>query len=196
MLADIPFVRLRHGLPDSLLEGEASFSATVEAAQHTLGPPRLVIDLEARRIACGGIPIGLPPADLAFLVWFARRAKEQRSGVCRSDIGAEDSAEYLSAYKELHDELSGEVERVARALRHGMDRGYFDSRLSNLNKRLRRMLGKGGAGPYRIASDRRRPWSRYTLPLTPDQIRFEPLPGAASLPTARKVRQSDDNDPE
>ena len=44
-LADIPFVRLRHGLPEALLDGRAGFAQAVAAAQAGLAPPRLVLDL-------------------------------------------------------------------------------------------------------------------------------------------------------
>lgn len=40
-LADLPFVRLRHGLPQALLSGQATFAQAVHAAQVRLGPPRL-----------------------------------------------------------------------------------------------------------------------------------------------------------
>ncbi|MGZ8955186.1 MAG: CRISPR-associated ring nuclease Csm6, partial [Methylovulum sp.] len=36
-LADIPFVRLRHGLPELILAGKSSFSAAVNTAQENLG---------------------------------------------------------------------------------------------------------------------------------------------------------------
>jgi hypothetical protein len=56
-LADIPFVRLRHGLPASLLSGRASFSATVQTAQLSLGPPRLEIDAAQGRVRAGGVSV-------------------------------------------------------------------------------------------------------------------------------------------
>ena len=65
-LADIPFVRLRHGLPDGLLKGRASFSATVGMAQRSLGPPRLEIDLARRRLMAGGISVELPRRNSPF----------------------------------------------------------------------------------------------------------------------------------
>ena len=73
-LADIPFVRLRHGLPQRLLEGRSSFAEAVQAAQGLLGPPSLALDLAHQRIVVHGRAIALPPAELAFLAWFARRA--------------------------------------------------------------------------------------------------------------------------
>src|SRR5690606_16067709 len=47
-LAEIPFVSLRHGLPEHLLNGAASFSAVVSAARAALAAPELIIDLAHR----------------------------------------------------------------------------------------------------------------------------------------------------
>ncbi|MDR3221643.1 MAG: TIGR02584 family CRISPR-associated protein, partial [Candidatus Accumulibacter sp.] len=44
-LAEIPFVSLRHGLPDDLLRGQASYAKAVETARANLGPLTLNIDL-------------------------------------------------------------------------------------------------------------------------------------------------------
>ncbi|MDW8369754.1 MAG: CRISPR-associated ring nuclease Csm6, partial [Geminicoccaceae bacterium] len=54
VLADIPFVRLREGLPGDLLEGRASFAATVASLQERFRPPELVIDLERRSVRAHG----------------------------------------------------------------------------------------------------------------------------------------------
>jgi len=58
----------------SLLQGKGSFSTTVRAAQSSFGPPHLSVDLAQKRLVCGGKLVNLPPADLAFYAWLARRA--------------------------------------------------------------------------------------------------------------------------
>ena len=73
-LAELPFVSLRHGLPEDLLTGHASYNKTVEAARRALGPAALHIDLDARRIRAASKVFPLPPAELALLSVFARRA--------------------------------------------------------------------------------------------------------------------------
>ena len=72
-LAGIPFVRLRDGLPAALLDGTSSYTEAVQAAQQSLPDNTLVIDLPGRRIVCGGIPVKLPPRELAFYAWHAQR---------------------------------------------------------------------------------------------------------------------------
>ena len=74
MLADIPFVRLRDGLQESLLEPGASFSAVVAQAQRNLAAPSLTLDAAACRVRCGETVVRLTPISFAWLAWFARRA--------------------------------------------------------------------------------------------------------------------------
>ena len=74
MLAEIPFVRLRHGIDPRLINGAASYSDVVAAAQAALAPPELVLDLHAGRIRAAGRIIKLAPARLALLAVFAHRA--------------------------------------------------------------------------------------------------------------------------
>ena len=75
MLADIPIVRLRTGLPEDLLTGDASFGRAVEEAQRTLFPSTaLVFRGDARGVLCDGVEVLLPPAQYAVLRWMAERA--------------------------------------------------------------------------------------------------------------------------
>jgi len=53
-LAVIPFVRLRHGLDQRLLQGSATFSGVVAAAQRALDPPLLEIHMDGKCIHAGG----------------------------------------------------------------------------------------------------------------------------------------------
>ena len=172
MLADIPFVRLRDGLQEALLESGASFSAVVAQAQRNLAAPRLVLDSESYRLRCGETVLSLPPVDFACYAWLAQRALAGRPGVCRNRISAADTAEFLAEYQALRGALDQEMARVAQALQPGMDTEYFDNRLTRIHRRLIRALGKPGAQPYLVHSDKKRPESRYALTLKPDQIRF------------------------
>ena len=75
MLAEIPFVRLRDGLDPRLVNGAASYSDVVAAAQAAVAPPELVLDLHTCRIRAAGHEFRLAPARLALLALFARRAQ-------------------------------------------------------------------------------------------------------------------------
>lgn len=172
-LAEIPFVRLRHGLPEGLLEGRAGFLEVVRAAQQALGPPDLKIDLRGRRILAGGTEVRLPPAELAFLSWFARRKREGKEPLGCPTEGYCDPAyarEFLIEYERTFDQL-GPADRCAKALRNGMDKNYFLQRRSKLHKLLSKALGPR-ASAYFIQTAGRRPGTRYELKLEPAQIHY------------------------
>lgn len=180
-LAPIPFVRLRDGLPERLLDGQASFGETVAAAQRALRPPELVIDLETRRIQAAGERIDLAPAPLAFYALLARRTQAGQPPVRWSDPGIAEA--YLAEYRAIVGEYSGELERAEAALAQGMTDDDFDQRKARTNAALRRALGPQLAAPYLIQTQGRRPESRSSLALEPEALRFEPI-GAASMDLA------------
>ena len=171
-LAEIPFVSLRHGLPQALLSGHASFSETVLAAQAALAPAELVIDTARRRIWASGREIELPPAELALLVVFAREALHGANGLPAPSKGVPDpvwAQRFLREYRAITGTMA-DSDATERALRNGMDGEYFSVRKSKLEKRLKTTLGPA-AGAYRIDSGNKRP-GKYRLTLPPDAVRF------------------------
>jgi CRISPR-associated protein (TIGR02584 family) len=174
-LAEIPFVSLRHGLPQRLLSGRARFSESVGAARLGLGPAELVIDLAARRVRAGGKVIALPPGELALLAAFARHAANGGQALPAPPKEAPDAAwaaRYLAELRAVTGQL-GDLDKTERALRAGMDGAYFSSRLSKLNRHLREELGTA-AVPYLVDDGRVRP-RRYRLALAPEAVRFVPI---------------------
>ena len=170
-LADIPFVRLRHGLPDPLLSGRTSFSATVATAQQSLGPARLEFDLIQRQISAGGVAVSLPPAELAFYLWLARRAWQGLPPVPCPPDGAPEAgyaSDYLRDYRAIVGTL-GDDDRVAQGLGAGMDKNYFERRKSRVNRLLRESLGQA-APAYQIQGFGHRPRTGYGLGLGKGQI--------------------------
>ncbi|MEO6319409.1 MAG: CRISPR-associated ring nuclease Csm6 [Polaromonas sp.] len=171
-LAEIPFVSLRHGLPQALLAGHASFSETVAAAQAALAPPELVIDMANRRIHAGGQEIGLPPAELALLAAFARQAMQGSSAMPAPSKGVPDPAwgqRFMREYRAITGPLADD-DATGKALRSGMDGEYFSARKSKLENRLKATLGPAAAA-YRIDSGNQRP-GKYRLTLAPEAITF------------------------
>ena len=170
-LADIPFVSLRHGLPNRLLDGSAGFEATVSAARATLGPATLEIDLGARQVHAAGRSFRLPPAALALLAVFARRAMSHAPALAAPPKDVPDPAwaeRYLCELRAItgpHADLS----TTEHALRLGMDGSYFSSRLSKLRSALDKQLGPA-AGAYRIDDGGRKP-HRYRLALDGEAVK-------------------------
>jgi CRISPR-associated protein (TIGR02584 family) len=175
-LADIPFVRLRHGLPETLLTGRSSFSETVRAAQRRLGPARLEFDLSGRRVTAGGLDITLPPAELAFYAWLARRASLGSEPLPCPSPSLENypdrayAEDYLREYRLIIGD-AGDDERVVEGLGYGMDKNYFERRKSRVNGRLLQALGPAGT-VYRIRGFGQRPRTLYGLGLPAGQIVF------------------------
>jgi len=171
-LAEIPFVSLRHGLPEALLTGRASFRATVEAARAAIGPAALALDPATRKIQAANKTFTLPPAQFALLAMFAQRARVGAAALrapLKDTVDVDWSRDYLAdltaACGSLY--LPDSVEEV---LRNGVDGNYFSQHLSSLRATLKRQLGPAAA-PYLIDDGHTRP-HRYRLALEPDAIRF------------------------
>ena len=182
-LAEIPFVSLRHGLPAKLLSGHASFGETVAAAQAALAAPELVIDLAKRTIRAGGQTLELPPAELALLAVFARRAMDGKPSLpapCKTSASKADkeangptdrawASQYLQEYRACH-AVMDDTDATERALKNGMDGEYFSQRKSKLEKRLKAALGPA-AHHYCIDDGGTRP-RKYRLTLSPESVKF------------------------
>jgi hypothetical protein len=90
-LADIPFVRLRNGLPGrfkGLAQGGARFTEVVSAMHQALEPPAVTVDYTQTALILGdGSLVRLGAADLAFYGWLAER---QRTGKAFARIPGRD----------------------------------------------------------------------------------------------------------
>lgn len=173
-LAEIPIVSLRHGLPKQLIEGKATFNATVAAARAALAPPELIIDVRNRRIRAGGRVIDLEPALFAVMAVLAHRTKAGLPPLrapAKACVDQEWCAEYLrdlaAACGELH--IPDSVEDAISASKGVID-DYFAQKLSKLRRRIATALGPA-ASTYGIdkGTSRQR---HYKLAIPPESIRF------------------------
>ncbi|MDP2432344.1 MAG: CRISPR-associated ring nuclease Csm6 [Pseudomonadota bacterium] len=174
-LADIPFVRLREGLPERLLTGTARFSQAVAAAQCSGREISLTFDLAAHTVTAGGEAVKLTPQNFTLLLWLARRRLASREPVhCRVYDSNRDAAhEYLALCRELFGAHGHETERAESGLKNGMDSTWFSPAKSRLNKALVKALGENGAQPYCIHPVGKRSDARFGLTLGPDHIRVQ-----------------------
>lgn len=181
-LGDIPFVRLRDGLPEALLAGESRFPDSVSAAQRALASPSLVIDFAAggARIEAGEAVVEMPPADAAFYVLIARAAAEGRT--LRWD-DPDLAGAYLGEYARFAVPASARYEEAERRLADPLRDEWFEERKAKCNGHLRRVLGKAAARTYEIQAFGPRGKTRFGLGLASDMIHLlQNLPGAmASL---------------
>ena len=197
-LAEIPFVSLRHGLPAKLLSGHASFVETVVAAQAALAAPELVINMAQRSIRAGGQNIELPPAEMALLAVFARRAIEGKPSMpapCKTSASKADkdangptdrawASQFLREYRACHTVMD-DMDATERALKNGMDGEYFSQRKSKLERRLKAALGPA-ARHYCIDDGGTRP-RKYRLTLSPESVRFE-TDAVTNMPHGEEAR--------
>lgn len=155
MLAEIPFVRLRSGLPKEALNHPAPFAALVRSAQAGLHGRSLTFDFAARAAICGGERVKLPPALLAWYAWLARQP---------DFIGYReaDPASYLAIYAQIVGPTHPTLEKTRCMLRHGFDAGFFEQKTSKLNRILRKVLSLAAA-PYLVATEGVRPHTRHGL---------------------------------
>jgi CRISPR-associated protein (TIGR02584 family) len=157
MLAEIPFVRMREGLPKAALNHAAPFASLVAAAQQGLGQIRLRFDFDARVAHCGTASVKLPPNLLAWYAWLAQMA--QPVGHREADIQG-----YLNLYARIVGSTHASLETARHALRGGFDAAFFEQKTSKLNRALRTALSLA-AEPYLVRTTGERPQTRYGLAL-------------------------------
>lgn len=178
-LADIPFLRLRHELDATLLDGDLSFSDAVARAQQVLERPELRIDLSERVAWIHGHRVSLTPTAFLWMTWFARRAKEGRGATAFDEAAA---VELMSIVEWLEgtgpSTVRGSVEEALGDLRKNGESNYFDRNRTRLNKALgeQSALHPAVVDRYRIHSFGRRTNLTYGLGLRPEQIYFEGEP--------------------
>lgn len=166
-LADIPFVRLRDGLPEELLTGQARFSRAVAAAQCTRRPVELHLYPATRQATAQGEPLRLTRQNFALLLWMARRRVENRGPVYSTTYEGDDETarDYLALCKALFGPHGSEYERAEAALKRGMDSTWFSPAKSRLKDSLVRALGESAAQPYLIHNVGNRKNPRFELTL-------------------------------
>lgn len=166
-LADIPFVRLREGLPSRLLNGQTSFSDTVDAAQAEFAPVQVVFDAANQQLSCSGTSVKMNVVELSFYVMLLQRATRSAPPIRWTDDNL--ANEFLAVYRNLNGE-SGVYERARKTLTNGMTKEYFEQRKSRVNSQLRKALGKRVAQSYIIDSHGKRPNTRFGLTLAVSEI--------------------------
>lgn len=171
-LAEIPFVRLRSGLPESLLAGKGNYTDAVQAVQQSLPNNLLVIDIPQRQIICGGIAVKLPPRELAFYAWHARRhIASEAAAITWKDTLGENSplmAEYFQNYLDVlnGDTLHPDLDAARRTFSHGFEKDAWAGILHHIHKQIRKALGKSRAQPFELQSKRVDAQSRLSAYVT------------------------------
>lgn len=169
-LAEIPFLRLREGLPEPLLQGNASFSSTIAAAQQCFDPPEVRLNWRTATLICGNIAVTMPPVQFAFYAWMLQRRVQNLPPVHWTDQETPTLAtQFLHIYVSLFGKTGGYV-IVKRTLNDGMNKTWFDERKSHTNKELKKYLGEQLATPYLLQTTGKRPRMRCGVSLPSEAV--------------------------
>ena len=167
-IAEIPFVRLRDGLPKRLLTGKANFTETVEVANLAHGEAHLHIDTAAHSVRVNGISVKLTEQRFALLCWASERALSANPEI------------HWERYEEWHDEylpllcrLFGKncslVASTEDALKNAKNddqcvKNYFQTVLARLKEDLEEELSEALADRCKIEKPKRHKTRGYRLP--------------------------------
>ena len=175
LLADIPFVRLRDGLPREALAHGAPYASMVSTAQLAVDPPALRFDLKNRQVWCGHQAVTLPPAFLAWYAWLAecRVAGLGEEGFVRHSDASPDR--YLAIYGMVVGRNHPSMEKARQANRDGLDDKQFEQKRSKINRLLAAALSLASV-PYKVCSRGQRSYTRYGIDLPQDRITFNQPP--------------------
>ncbi len=162
MLGYLPYIRLRDGLTDDLLnDPKKSYSEIIEMAQRKLEPPK--VKHSQGKLLCGGKLVKLSHSLLALYLMILKRHKfEENSFIPNSREEEEKNAEeYLELYKNISNE-SGHYENliVDAAKKHPypytnkINMEYFGVQRGKINEKIKKdMLDSLAlAAPYLIKS--------------------------------------------
>lgn len=165
-LAPIPFVRLRSFLSPEARINTARFSDVVKLVDLATKPISIEINLKEKTVGVGSTVCRLSPSLLAFYLWFAQRASNDRPGL-PIPVDGEYREDYLKAYfSALHDIGGNESD----AMEKGIGKAFFEQSISKLKRCLDRKLGPDITRCIGIVKTGPRGRSLYGIQLTPQQI--------------------------
>jgi CRISPR-associated protein (TIGR02584 family) len=165
-LARIPFVRLRGGLPESLLTGNHGFSETVELARRATERVTMRFWPSEKSYQVNDVPGKLSTTHTALLLWVVLHLREKGEPVRPlsdgyKELGKEYGVSFISLAHSYGVSLSTQTESL---LKKGMDKGFIETNVSRLNLSLKKNLGHDLAERCKLASRRYGKLSGYGLP--------------------------------
>ena len=174
-LADIPFVRMRDELGESLPYEDLRYSEAVERAQAVLRPPELILDLTERTAHAQGQILHLSTTQFLWLAWLADRARCGTAPVEFDESALDELELWIDRLEGTGPSSLRDSIHSARAdMAAGERTNYFDRNRSRLNDAIERRSGlpRRAADRYRVQSDGRRGQTGYFLALAPEQVHF------------------------
>jgi len=174
MLADIPFVRLRGGIPHFLLEGKASFSDSIRFARTVETDPLLEID--GQSLSANGMSVSMKKIDFAFYVWVILETIFKEGKVM---LPSSPNGDYVTSYLAVYERLFNAIEldeRTEKTLsKHGMESKWMSERCNKVKAAFEKALGKSAAKAFLIESSGKNNHRHYAVKLSQQQIVGFPL---------------------
>lgn len=167
-LALVPFVRLREGLPSSLLEGKVSFVEAVSAVQDFTNRGTVSVEIDSKEIYLGSHKMIFSPTLFAWYSWFLSRKKEMGEDGCLT-LNENLHLVFIDYLKSLFGEHHNSVESAEKSLRDGFDINYVSEKNSLVNKKIKSELGLNHY-LYSISSSGQRNKTKYSISIHQENI--------------------------
>jgi len=169
MLADIPFVRLRSGIPHFLLEGTAGFNDSIRFARTAESDP--LLEIINRSLCANGIAVPLKGVNFAFYLWMIQQTVFSGGTVKRLlDANKEYKESFLNVYQQVFGEAMDDDDKTAKALKNGMDSQWLSDRRTGVRKAFEKALGENVAKLFLVQSHGKNTQLHYAIDLLPEQI--------------------------
>lgn len=175
-MAEIPFVRMRDGLPGRLLDGRVPLSRTVAIANRACAPPLLEFGA-GLTVRADGEALDLRGIAWVLLRWLAERARDEAPALALN--APEAASEFLAfARRVLPGNSHGvELQRAEEALAWRADAPlklpkYFEPHKSKIKKAFEDALGERAARRYELRTVKTADGPLLDLPLAPEHLKF------------------------
>jgi CRISPR-associated protein (TIGR02584 family) len=171
ILADIPYVRMRYNIPESLLAGKVGFQETINVLQASMEPPNLQLKPSSKEIICSHISLKLSASEYAFYHWMCQRKLNNQTAF--NPVADEFMSDFLKIYARFVKKDGGmyqRAEHVANDKDAKAQKDWFWGKRSKLNSKLTQKLGKRLAQAYLIENSGEKGESRYQIAIEKQAI--------------------------
>jgi len=168
MLADIPFVRLRAGIPHFLLKGKASFNDSIRFARTVESDP--LLEIHDNHLSANGEAVILTEINFAFYLWMIQQTVFEQAQVQRL---TSTNTVYSHSYLALCSHIIGETkdyDKTLKVLSGGMSAEWISDRRSDVNKAFINAIGKNSAKAFLVQSLGKNNHRHYSVKLSKEQI--------------------------
>ena len=178
MLAHIPFVRLRDGMPRHLLGGNVGFNESIALARSFETKQRLKIDKKSRCVYANSVKVKLSSINFSFYLWMIeqtvieKKQIERPYDLERTELVAATQG-YVKSFLKIYNAHSSEGERekvVLTLTKDGMSKLWLSDRITGVKKAFERVLDPSVSGVYCVQTQGKNNNRCYFIGLDQDQI--------------------------